>query len=378
MISIVYIVSTLKRAGPVIQLYNIIKYLDRNIFKPHIICLSPEDSSTMQKAYQALNLDIYNLKLSRLEGIFNANQKVKEILLDIKPDIIHTQGIRADILSVGLKNYPVRFATQRNYPYYDYPQKYGPFVGYLMALFHYRALRKIPYLIACSKTISDINHRHGLKSGYIQNGVDLDHFDSSRSCEKRDEVRNKLGIPNEATVFLSVGALIKRKRPEVIIEAFRNAERKENDILTFIGTGPLASRCKDLASPMHNVWFAGEKNNVRDYLVAADCFISASQAEGLPNTVIEALAMGKYVILSDIPSHKEILDINENAGTLFELDNCEQVSALIKDFHYNAESSLAAVNIVKEKLNASKMSALYQEKYLEALKINDGGNTFEL
>ncbi len=51
----------------------------------------------------------------------------------------------------------------------------------------------------------------------------------------------------------------------------------------------------------------GFKSNIYDYLKASDYYISASDVEGLANTLLESMTVGLPCVLSDIPSHKEVL-----------------------------------------------------------------------
>ncbi len=70
-----------------------------------------------------------------------------------------------------------------------------------------------------------------------------------------------------------------------------------------------------------NVIFTGSVSNVEEYLAASDVYISTSKSEGLPNGVLEAMAVGLPVLLSDIPQHKEIFEVDENIGVLYKLGN---------------------------------------------------------
>src|SRR5690606_9558118 len=96
--TILYIVSTLKRSGPTNQLFNIIIYLDRSVFEPVLITLSPEPEDSRWQDYQSLGVQMHSLNLSRLGGLFFAKSNLEKLIKKIQPDLIHTQGIRADFL----------------------------------------------------------------------------------------------------------------------------------------------------------------------------------------------------------------------------------------------------------------------------------------
>ena len=106
------------------------------------------------------------------------------------------------------------------------------------------------------------------------------------------------------------------------------------------------------------------------YLGASDYFISASLAEGLPNTVLEAMACGLPCVLSNIPPHEEIKEINKNSSILFETKNTEELTSKIKEIttkDYEQMSS-AAKEIIYEHLNAEIMSKNYQKIYSKLLE----------
>jgi glycosyltransferase involved in cell wall biosynthesis len=86
---------------------------------------------------------------------------------------------------------------------------------------------------------------------------------------------------------------------------------------------------KQLASQYSNISLKGKVIDVDEYLEAADCFVSASLSEGLPNSVIEALAWGLPIILSDIPEHREIQQIEKRSDDLFPVKNRRALTKLI-------------------------------------------------
>jgi len=314
-IKILYITSTLSRTGPTNQLYNLVKYLDRKRFDPHVVTLSEESNQTRIHDFAKLGVSLHSIALSRLKGIILSRKRLGEIIRSVNPDIIHSQGIRADFLSSTLTTLPLRFATQHNYPPYDYPLKFGYFLGKLMAFSHIRILKKIPFVIACSKSISLLNNRHDLSVDFVQNGVDIEEFPPVSSDIEKIKLRKKLSIESDDLVFITVGSLIKRKAVDQLIKAYMAAEiPSKKSKLLILGEGPNRSEYQLLAKHFPNIYFVGQVSNVNDYLSVSDCFVSSSLAEGLPYTVIEAMGTGLPVILSDIGSHKEILEINPLAG----------------------------------------------------------------
>lgn len=359
---ILYIVSTLKRSGPTNQLFNIIKNLDRSFFDPVLITLSPEPSDSKWKDFQSLDLEMHSLNLSRLGGLFFAKSKLEKLINQIQPDLIHTQGIRADSLLASLRLKTPWILTARNFPYEDYPSKFGRFRGGLMALKHVFVLKNCLNVIACSKSIQKQLDGVGVKSFAIQNGVALGNNSGSISTFNDDF---------EPPVYITVGSLIPRKNMRLIIEAFNiwKSETSAPGSLVILGDGFERETLEALGG--ESVYFMGNVSNVSNYLASADYFVSASLSEGLPNTVLEALASGLPVVLSDIPSHKEIHAECNGASRIFKLS--DGVTGLVNEFRAGAEnfdgsSCTDAKRVANELFSAEVMSRRYQKYYLKLLE----------
>jgi len=198
----------------------------------------------------------------------------------------------------------------------------------------------------------------------IHNGIDQDKFKPVGE-EEKGHLRSRLGLPPNKRVILSVGFLSEIKGLLTLIKAFLNSALSQSDVLVLLGNGPLRKKCSRLAAGKSNIRMVGFVENVKDYLGAADIFVSASLTEGCPNAVMEALACGLPVVLSDIPAHREILAFNERAGLVFATKDTASLSKILsksQDEDYSQQSS-AARSIIINHLNARNMSSKYQILY---------------
>lgn len=362
---VLYIVSTLRRCGPTRQLHNLVKYLHRERLSPSILTLSPEPKDSMLPQFQELGIPICSLGLSRIKGVVFGPKAAKRYIADHKAEIIHSQGIRADMFSARYFKGTKRVATLRNYPYQDYIMKFGKLRGVYMAHKHLRALRQIDYPVVCSQSnFKLLRNKHGLKFEVIQNGVD-GVFAADSSIAHKSNMRKKLGLSVDGRIFVSVGALIARKDPITLIKAFLRSGVHKNDSLIMIGDGRLRAKCERIAGGNPYIRFTGQVSNVHEYLQAANFFISAAFSEGLPNAVLEALSIGLPVCLSDIGPHSEILNFDRKAGIIATVDNTSALANGINELiEMDYESmSKAAIGIVHNHLSAQKMAEKYQDMY---------------
>jgi len=365
---ILYIVSALRRCGPTNQLYNIIKYLDRNEFDPYLITLSPEPKDSRWEDYKTLGVRLYSLGLSRLQGFIYAAKKIQSMLPEIRPDIIHTQDFRGDSISSNLRTNIPKLATVRNVPQFDYFMAYGHITGRLMCIRHINALRKITLCVGVSEAVTNnLKNKYEIRDVLtIQNGVDTDVYFPANNDEKK-LLLQRLNLPLTGSIFISSGHLSERKDPLFLIEMWnKRFGIQSNNYLVFIGSGNLQEKCMHKSVNNKNIRVVGRVNNVPDYLRCGDYFVSASHTEGLPNAVLEAMACGLPVLLSDIDPHKEIIAHAPDTGFCYKLGNeadflsmLDKITAIDKDVISRA--SLKAVNNF---FSAKRMSEEYQRKYL--------------
>lgn len=151
---------------------------------------------------------------------------------------------------------------------------------------------------------------------------------------------------NEIFCFMC-GRLVEGKNYQVVFEAFR--ELGEANISLFIlGSGEYGGVLENYKKQyrLDNIYFLGYQENIYSFLKWADIFIHASLSEGFPNAVLEAAALKKPLILSDIPPLREFF--------------CEDREAVF----FTANDSGALVDKIMElATNKNKREALAQEAF---------------
>jgi glycosyltransferase involved in cell wall biosynthesis len=254
----------------------------------------------MRPEFEKISIPIHSLNLSRLEGMFKAKTLLRRFINEKSFDLIHGQGIRGDGLATTLKLSIPHVASLRNYPSQDYPMKFGRLKGTLMARHHFKLIRAMKNPVACSHSLYQQLGNINPNLKYIQNGVNAEKF-SPCSDEQKVSLRQELNLTKNKPILITVGSLIERKKPQLIVETFLKSDLADTWDLVILGDGPLMQYCREASQGRDNIHLLGQVANVNQYLKTSDLFISASISEGLPNTVLEALATGIPCILSDIP-----------------------------------------------------------------------------
>ena len=374
---IVFLVSTLRQSGPTVQLFNIVRHLDSGEFDPVVVTLSAEPRDSMLGAFREMGTRVESLSLTRTRSMLGGLRRRIGRLLAFELEsgcVVHSQGIRPDVIAARELAGLTRVATIHNYPHDDYPLKYGPLMGRWMARRHLQAFHSLPTLVACSSTLADRLRGQGLSAAVIRNGVDTQTFNVVPAAE-RARLRRELGLDNDSLLGVSVGSMIPRKNPLSIVSAMKHID-SGRVALIFVGGGMLEGQARVHAATDRRIRFSGHVGDVFRYLQAADFFISASRAEGLPSAALEALACGLPVVLSDIAPHREVLGLMPDAGELFPLENDSALAAAIERAAASARNESMPRALQAARLfGAEQISRGYQELYRRVLQTSAGGES---
>ena len=175
-------------------------------------------------------------------------------------------------------------------------------------------------------------------------------------------IRKKYNIKSTDIVYLYAGNLTKLKRVIEMVDFFNN-NLKDYEYLFILGKGPVED---DLKSHIKNknIIFVGFTNDVKQYMCSSDVYVSFSSSEGFSISVLEALQTYNYLLLSDIPSHREVLDIDNKTymGELIRIDKFNQIKNNLCN-HLNDKDEKVIVSFLNDNLSIKKMMSLYSNIY---------------
>ena len=175
-------------------------------------------------------------------------------------------------------------------------------------------------------------------------------------------------LPNDFNVVV-VGRLEPVKALDLAIDALLLPAASPRVRLHIVGDGPLraqlelATRRRGLQS---RVLYHGFCANVHDYIAHADVLLISSLHEGLPYTVLEAMALRTPVIAASVGGLREVL-INERTAILFEPGNVSAIAAALAQAEQDASLlvrlSAAALADVEQRFSAEAMAGAYCALY---------------
>jgi glycosyltransferase involved in cell wall biosynthesis len=145
----------------------------------------------------------------------------------------------------------------------------------------------------------------------ILGGVDTGRFDRLTS---QAEARRSIGVPPDRTLLVTVGKVIPVKRLEWMMEVVRRLPQVEGMVVGGYNEQHYSDQyyrwlLATYPDIRERIRFAGEVtwDDVPTYLAAGDIFVFPSKFEGMPNALLEAMAAGLPVVVSDIPPHRELI-----------------------------------------------------------------------
>lgn len=171
---------------------------------------------------------------------------------------------------------------------------------------------------------------------YIGDGIDIEKFNSARfSKEFIEEKKRKLGISLRITVIGIVARMVKEKGYTELFEAFKNVLIKFPDTVLLV-VGPADLQKKDSIDPeaiksfgiKKNVMFLGERTDVDELYSIMDIFVLPSYREGFSHSIMEASAMARPVITTNVRGCRNAIEPNLT-GILIPPKNVEELTKAI-------------------------------------------------
>lgn len=170
-------------------------------------------------------------------------------------------------------------------------------------------------------------------------GVNLERF-SSQLCEKKEELRVKHNYSNHDFILFYAAELNRNKHQDLLIKAIPMLKENIPHIkLLLAGDGILSEEYSNLAKSLHvekHVDFLGYRKDVPELIAMSDISVSASRREGLPVNVMEAMAMGLPLVVTNCRGNIDLVKDGEN-GFVIESDDIEEFTSYIEKLYNEVE-----------------------------------------
>jgi glycosyltransferase involved in cell wall biosynthesis len=212
--------------------------------------------------------------------------------------IVHAHSFKAGLLARNLRQAPVIYTPNAYYSMVPNPSWSRKLVEMIERGLGRRALTINVSIEERDYAIEKLGIPEDLQKT-IPNCVDLEHFRPASPARRR-EIRSRMGITDEVVLFGAVMRLTWQKDPHTLVRAFDLARDQDEELqLVVVGAGEMRN-----IKPRHPPTRIHRLEDTASFYQALDAFILTSRYEGLPLTVLEAMATNLPLILSDAPGNR--------------------------------------------------------------------------
>lgn len=343
-INIMFMIDHFHLAGGTeTHLTNLVIGLDRKRFNPYIIAFDFGENPLAEKI-RSKGVTILHLPVGRFYGIdaLRKSLTLLRVIKEQKPDIVQAYHIKSETYGALIaKISGVRHIISSKRDTGDLKKKSHFMLN--------RAINPVieKWIAVCDEVAEIVKEREKIqrsKITTIYNGVDTNKYNIP-SIQTKHDARTSLGISDGDFVVGTVAWLRPEKGYDVFFEAIKILiDQIENIKFVIIGGGKLLEHYKEyclLNGLGDKVIFTGPTKNVIQYLPVFDvaCLFPISN-EGFSNSIIEKMAMGLPLVVTDVGGNREAVKDGDN-GFVVPPNNHIALSDAILNLYNNPEKRMA-------------------------------------
>ncbi|NOT12185.1 MAG: TIGR03088 family PEP-CTERM/XrtA system glycosyltransferase [Methylococcaceae bacterium] len=373
---VVHIIYRLGIGGLENGLVNLINHMPKDAYRHAIVCL--KDSTDFQQRLTRSDVMVY--QIHKKEGQdWGSLVRVYRLLKQLKPAIVHTRNLAAIEyqFSAWLAGVKARVHGEHGWDVFD-PDGNNVKYQWVRRLLDPLIHRFIPLSRQLERYLIDKIYVSPKKITRICNGVDTKVFFPLKGY--RTALTDcPFAFGSQDLIIGTVGRMHGVKDQLTLVRAFilacqRVPNIKQNVRLMIIGEGPLRQQALVLLTEhqlIENAWLPGERNDVAEIMRRIDLFVLPSQAEGISNTILEAMATALPVLATDVGGNSELVE-DGKTGRLTAAGDAETMAEIILDYMAHIEKMrLHAQHAYRRALtefSLGVMVARYQSVYDSLLK----------
>lgn len=348
--------------GPDKTILNSSRFLDPHGFRTICAYLHPPDDpgfEVLQRRAAALGTQLVSIP-DRGPFDFSVVRTLSRLCRDEGVAIWHGHDYKSNVLGLLIRlGSPLRMITtvhgwvDRHWkaPLYDAIDRWS--------------LKGYERVICVSDDLVETCLRSGVRQDrlrLVENGIDTEFYQRRRSVP---EARAALGWPETGLCLGAIGRLSDEKGFDLLIDAVSRLRPEFPDLqLVIAGDGPRRSALQEQIDRHHlgdSVRLLGFCDDVRSMLEAVDVFVLSSRREGLPNVVLEAMAMEVPVVSTRVAGVPRVLTDGVN-GVLAETDDLGSLTAALRRALSDAELRRGIVQAGREAVVRKHSFAVRMER----------------
>ena len=311
---------------------NLINHMPESAYRHAVISLT-EITEFRQRIQRP---DVAFFALNKAPGhVLWIYPQLLRLFRQLRPAVVHTRNLAALEAQVPawLAGVPARIHGEhgRDVGDFDGTNKKYQWIRRIYSPF-------VKHYIALSRDLADyLTHPVGISSKrvtQIYNGVDAQRF---HPVEQRQAIAGSPFNAPEYWIVGTVGRMQTVKDQTNLAKAFVQAIRLAPELrhhlrLIMVGDGPLRAESLailDAAGVTDLAWLPGERQDIPEIMRGLDCFVLPSIAEGVSNTILEAMASGLPVIATAVGGNTELVDDGQNGLWVPASDPASLAAALV-------------------------------------------------
>lgn len=348
---------------------NLINHMPESAYRHAVIALT--DITEFKQRIQ--RSDVEFIALQKPPGhVFWIYPQLFRLIRKLRPAVVHTRNLAALEVQVAawLAGVKARIHGEhgRDVGDYDGSSKKYQWVRRIYSPF-------VKQYIALSRDLAQyLTHTVGFSSHrvtQIYNGVDAICF---HPVDKRQPIPGSPFIDPSYWVIGTVGRMQTVKDQTNLVKAFIVAHQLAPELrnslrLVLVGDGPLRNEAFDLlraAGLTELAWLPGERRDIPTVMQGLDCFVLPSIAEGISNTILEAMATGLPVIATAVGGNPELVEENRS-GSLVPPSDPDSLAQAIIELAKHPENARSmgqyGRRLVEDRYSMNAMVNQYQKIY---------------